>query len=155
MKHRHLPVIKSDNKLNNNLSYFEMASRSGQSSYDPYDLSRNENEYLMPTNVAETTLGRSNRTARLLTAARLHLNSPPELPQDWGQINPNLTDYHSDPMEICHTFWLPDITDRWREQDETHSKYADLSSVAHDIFSILPHAVGVEASFSLGRDVIR
>jgi hypothetical protein len=154
MKHRHLPVIKSDNELNNNLSFFEMASRSGQSSYDPYDLSRNEDEYLMPTNVAEMTLGQSTHTARLLTAARLHLNSPPELPQDWGQINPNLTDYHSDPKEICRIFWLPDITDRWRQQEETHSKYADLSSVAHDIFSILPHGLGVEASFSLRRDVI-
>jgi hypothetical protein len=26
--------------------------------------------------------------------------------------------------------------------------------VAHDIFSTIPHGVGVEASFSLGRDVI-
>jgi len=35
-----------------------------------------------------------------------------------------------------------------------HSKYADLSNVARDIFSIIPHGVGVEASFSLSRDVI-
>jgi hypothetical protein len=34
-KHRCLPIIISDNTLNNNLSAFEMASRSGQSSYDP------------------------------------------------------------------------------------------------------------------------
>jgi len=32
--------------------------------------------------------------------------------------------------------------------------YADLSNVARDIFSIIPHAVQVVASFSLGRDVI-
>jgi hypothetical protein len=32
--------------------------------------------------------------------------------------------------------------------------YADLSNVVRDIFSIIPHGVGVEASFSLGRDVI-
>jgi len=57
-------------------------------------------------------------------------------------------------MEISSTFWLPDITDWWRQQEETHSKYADLSDVARDIFSIIPHGVGVEASFSLGRDVI-
>ena len=82
------------------------------------------------------------------------MNSPPELPQNWGQISPNLNDYHSDPMEISNTFWLPDITDWWRQQVETHSKYADLSNVARDIFSIIPHSVGVEASFSLGRDVI-
>jgi len=35
-----------------------------------------------------------------------------------------------------------------------HSKYADLSNVAHDILSIIPHGVRMEASFSLGRDVI-
>jgi len=140
-KHRRLPVIKSDNTLNNNLSSFEMASRSGQSSYDPYDLSSDDEEYLMPTNVAETTPGRSDHAARLLTAARLYLNSPPELPQNWGQINPNLNDYHSDPMAISSTFRLPDITDWWRQQEETHSKYADLSNVARDVFSIIPHGV--------------
>jgi len=37
---------------------------------------------------------------------------------------------------------------------ETHSKYADLSNVARDIFSLILHGVGVEASFSLGRDGI-
>jgi len=153
-KHRPLPVIKSDNTLNNNLSSFEMASRSGQSSYDPYDLSSNDDEYLMPTNVAEMTPRRRDCAACLLTAARLYLNSPPELPQNWGQINPNLNDYHSDPMAISSTFWLPDITDRWRQQEETHTKYADLSNVARDVFSIIPHGVGVGASSSLGRDVI-
>jgi len=66
----------------------------------------------------------------------------------------NLNDYHSDPMEISRTFSLPDITDWWRPREETHSKYADLSNVAHDLFSIIPHGVGVEASFSLWRDVI-
>jgi len=35
-----------------------------------------------------------------------------------------------------------------------HSKYADLFNVAHDKFSIIPHGVWVEASFSLGGDVI-
>jgi len=57
-------------------------------------------------------------------------------------------------MEISRTFWLPDITDWWQQQEETHSMFADLSNVACDIFSIIPHGVGVEASFSLGRDVI-
>jgi hypothetical protein len=35
-----------------------------------------------------------------------------------------------------------------------HSEYADLSNVAREIFSIIPHDVGVEASFSLGQDRI-
>jgi len=57
-------------------------------------------------------------------------------------------------MEFSSTFWITDITDWWRQQEEMHSKYADLSNVARDIFSIIPHGVGVEASFFLGRDVI-
>jgi len=104
--------------------------------------------------VAEATPGQSDHAACLLTATRLYLNSPPEAPKNWGQINPNLNDYHSNPMEISSTFWILDITNWWRQQEETHSKYADLSNVACDIFSIIPHGVRVEASFFLGRDVI-
>jgi len=84
----------------------------------------------------------------------LYLNSPPEAPELWGEINPNLNDYQSDRKEISSTFGIPDITDWWRQQEETHSKYADLSNVARDISSIIPHVVGVEACFSLGQDVI-
>jgi len=130
------------------------ASGSCQSSFDPYDLSSDDEEYITPNNVPETTPGRSDHAARLLTTARLYLNSPPEAPKNWGQINPNLDNYHPNQMEISSTFWIPDITDWWRQQEETHSKYADLSNVARDIFSIIPHGVGVKASFSLGRDVI-
>ena len=57
-------------------------------------------------------------------------------------------------MEFSSTLWIPDITDWWHQQEETHSKYADLSNVVRDIFSIIAHGVGVEASYSLGRDVI-
>jgi hypothetical protein len=83
-------------------------------------------EYSTPNNVAETTPGQSDRAAQLLTAARLYLNSPPEAPQNWGPINPNLNDYHSDPMEICSTGWILDITDWWHQQEDTHSKYDNL-----------------------------
>jgi len=153
-KHRCVPVNKLETVPTSNLFPYATASGSYHSSFHPYDLSSDDEEYLTPNNVAETTPGRSDRAARLLTAARLYLNSPPEAPKNWGQISPNLNDYHSDPMEISSTFRIPDITDWWRQQEETHSKYADLSNVARDIFSIIPHGVGVEASFSLGRDVI-
>ena len=63
-KHRRLPVIKSDNTLNNNLRSFELASRCGQYSFDPHDLSSDDHKYLMPTNVAEMTPGRSDHAAR-------------------------------------------------------------------------------------------
>ena len=82
------------------------------------------------------------------------MNSPPEAPKNCGEINPNLIDYHSEPMEISSTFWIPDITDWWGQQEERLSKHADLSNVARNIFSIIPHGVGVGASFFLGRDDI-
>jgi len=153
-RHRCVPVNKLETIPSSNPVPSATASGSYQSSFDPYDLSSDDEEYLTPNNVAETTPRPSDRAARLLTAARLYLNSPPEAPKNWGHINPNLNDYHSDPMEICSTFWIPHITNWWGQQEETHSKYADLSNVVHDIFSIIPHGVGVEASFSLGQDVI-
>jgi len=58
-------------------------------------------------------------------------------------------------MEISSTFWIPDKTDWWCQQQETRSKCADFSGAACDIFPIILHGDGVEASFSLGRDVIR
>jgi len=79
------------------------------------------------------------------------LNSPPETPKNWGQINPNLNDYNSGPMKISNTYSVPDITDWWHQKEEKQSQYADLSNVARDIFSIIPHDVGVESSFSVGR----
>jgi len=57
-------------------------------------------------------------------------------------------------MDISSTFWLPGIPDWSRQQEEMHSKYAELSNVACDIFSIIPHGFRVEASVSLGWDVI-
>jgi hypothetical protein len=82
------------------------------------------------------------------------LNSPPEELKNCGQINPNLTDYNSDQMEISSSFWIPDITDWWRQQEDPHSKYADPFNVARHMFCITSHGVGVEDSFSLVRDVI-
>jgi len=105
---------------------------------DPYDLSSDNDEYITPTDVAETTPGQTDRAARSSTAARLYLHSPPELQQNWGQINRNLNDDHSDPMEISSTFWLPDINDWWWQQDETHSQYANHTIVAPDLFCIIP-----------------
>jgi len=153
-KHQRVTVNKLESLPSSNLVHSATASGSCQSSFDPYHLSTDDERYLTPNNVAETTPGRSNRAARLLTAARLHLISPREAPKIWGQINPNLNDYHCDPMAISSTFWIPDITDWWRQQEEIHSKYTDLSNVACDIFSTIPHGVGVEAKFSLGRDLI-
>jgi hypothetical protein len=106
-----VPVNKFGTVQSSNLIPSATASGSFQLSFDPYDLSSDDEEYLTPNNVAEMTPARSNRAARIVTTARLYLNSPPEAPKTWGQINPNLNDYHSDPMENSSTFWIPDITD--------------------------------------------
>ena len=149
-----MPVNKQEKAPSSNLIPSAMASASCQLSFDLYHLSSDDEEYLTATNVAETTPGGSDHAAHSLTAARLHLNSPPEAPKNWGQSNPNLNVYHSDPVEIGSKFWIPDITDWRQQQQETHSQYADLLNVACDIFSIIPHGVGVESRLSIGRDVI-
>jgi len=153
-KHRCVPVKKHESLPMSNLIPSETVPLSCQSSFDPSDMSSDDEENLTRNNVAETTPGQSDRASRLLTTAWLHFNLPPEVPKKWGQINPNLNDYHSDPMEISSTFWLPSVTDWWCQQEETHSKYADLANIARDILSIISPGVCVEASFSLGRDVI-
>jgi len=57
-------------------------------------------------------------------------------------------------MEISSTFWIPDNTDWWRQQEEPHSKYSDLPNVACNIFPLIPDGVAVEARVSPGRDII-
>lgn len=52
------------------------------------------------------------------------------------------------------SFWIPDITSWWRQQEEMHLLYINLSNVARGIFSILPPAVGEQARYSLGPDVV-
>jgi len=153
-KHQCVPVNKHKNLPRSNVVASETVLGSWWSSFGPYYHFSDDEQYITPRNVAQTTPGRCDRPACLLTAASLYLNSPPEATKNWWQIYPNLNDYHSDSMEISSTFWLPDITDWRRQQEETHSKYADLSNVACNIFSIIPHGVRVEARFSLGRDVI-
>jgi len=54
------------------------------SSFDTYDLSSYDEQYSPSNNVAEKTPAWSDGAARLLTAARLHLISPPQAPKNWG-----------------------------------------------------------------------
>jgi len=103
-KHRRVPINKLQSLPSSNHIFSATASRCCQSSFDPYDLSSDDEEYLTPNNVAETTPERSYRPARLLTATTLSFNSPPEPQKNWRQINPNLNDYNSDPMEFSSTF---------------------------------------------------
>ena len=84
--------------LSSNLVPSATVSEFYQPSVEPYDLSSDDEEYIMPDNVAEMTPRQSDRTACILTAARLYLHPPPEVPKNCGQINANLNDYHSDQM---------------------------------------------------------
>ena len=153
-QHWRVQINKSENVPSRNLVHSAVGSAWGQSSFDPTDLSSDDEEYSTPNNVAETTPGQSDRAAPLLTTITVYLNSPPEAPTNWAQINPDLNDYHLNRIEISGACRIPDITDWWCQQDETHSKYSDLSNVVCIIFSITPHGVKVESSFSLGRDII-
>jgi len=56
-KHRHAPVNKQETVPSSNLVPSETASGSYQASFDPYDLSSDDEEYLTPNNVPETTPG--------------------------------------------------------------------------------------------------
>jgi hypothetical protein len=152
-KHQRVPVNKPKKIQSHNLVSSTMVSECRQSSFDPYDLSSDDEEELPLNNGVQMTPRRSDCAARLSTAAWLYLNSPPELPKNWGQINPNLNNHHSDPEEISSTFWIPNITDWRRNEKETNSKYPYLSTAAFDIFSLIQHGVGVECILSLGRDV--
>jgi len=82
-KQRGVPVNKPKSVPRSNLVPSTMASASGQSSFDPYDLPRDDEEYLTPNNVAEKTPGQNDCTTPLLAAARHYLNSPPEAPKNW------------------------------------------------------------------------
>jgi len=85
-----------------------------------------------------------------MIAARLYLNSLSTPQMIWGQINLNLKEYNSNPMEMSSTFSIPDITDCWCQREETHNIFTNLPNVARNKSSIIPHGVGVETRLSLG-----
>jgi len=153
-KNRQLYIVTPKRIPRNTLFPSTMASGSAQSSIEPYDLSSDDEESLTAKVVAKMTPGWSNCTACLLTATTLYLNSSPESPKNWEQVNLNYNDYHYDPMEIRSTFWKMHIIDRWCQHEEMHSKYTDLSKVTRHIICITQPGVGVDASCSLGQVVI-
>jgi hypothetical protein len=136
-----VPLNTLQSLPSSNLISCATASTSCQSSIDPYNLSSDDEQYLTSENMAETIPGWSDNAAHLWASGWLYFHQPPETPKNWGEINPNLDDYHSDPTEFINTLWILDITDWWHQQEETHSRNTNLSNVAGDIFSIIPHGV--------------
>ena len=91
----------------------------------------------------------------LMEVARKYINSVNADPAALGQHPPKTDDLKSDnPQELTAAFWKPDVTAYWREQEDSCTQYAPLARMARDVFSVIPHGLGVEASFSLGRDVL-
>jgi hypothetical protein len=125
-----------------------------QFTINPSDLSSNANDFIIPNNVAEVTPGCCDRTANVLTAARLNFHSLPHAPKMWGQINQNCSHYHSDRIEISRIFWIHNITIRWHMQEETQSKCANLANVTCDISFCIPYGVRAEATVTLRHDLI-
>jgi len=119
-KHQCVPVNKPGSIPSSNLIPSAKASGSSQSSFDTDDLFSDEEGYLTSNNVAESTPRGNNWAACVLSAARLYLNPLPESPKHWEQINPNLNNYHSGSMVISSPCWIPDITDWWHQQKQTH-----------------------------------
>jgi len=68
-KHRPVQVNKHESLTRSNLIPSETVLGSCQLSFDPYELSSDDEEYLTPNNVAETTPGRSDCAALVLAAA--------------------------------------------------------------------------------------
>jgi hypothetical protein len=138
--YRSVPVNRPQSIWSNNLVPSTMASGSGHSSFDSYDLGSDDEQFLMPNNVADTTPGRRDHAACLLTAARLYLNLPPETRQNWWQTIPDHNDYHSNPIEISSTFWISDITGWWHQQEET-THTMPISPMWRTTYSLLYHMV--------------
>jgi len=87
VKHRWIPVIGPKNLPGSNFLPSPKASGLGQLCFDPYDLSSDDEEYITPKSVADTTPRQSDWKVCILTAARLYMNSLPEAPNNLGQVN--------------------------------------------------------------------
>jgi len=137
-KPRHLPVITPQSIINNNLFPSAIASRSSQSSHDPYDVPSHDEEYIMPNDMVKTTPEWSDGAACSVIAARLNSNLPTESPHNWGQSNVNLNDYHSHPIEISSIFgYQISPTGGIREWKCTHSMV--ISPMWHATYSLSYH----------------
>ena len=112
-KQRQLSVTKPEIIRCKNRFRSAMDPGYGEFFSDPYNLSSDHEEYLMPDDVAEATPGWRDCPALSLTVTRLYLNSPTALPKNWGRNDVSVNDYHSDPMEITSTLWIPYVTDLW------------------------------------------
>jgi hypothetical protein len=81
-KRRNVPGNKHESVPSSTLVPSATASGLYQSSFDLYDSSSDDEDYLTPNNVARTTPRHTDCAACLSTAARLYWNLPPEAPKN-------------------------------------------------------------------------
>ena len=92
---------------------------------------------------------------RLMEVARKYIKSVNADPAALGQHPPKTDNLKSEnPQELTAAFWKPDVAAYWQEHEDSCTEYAPLARMARDVFSVIPHGIGVEASFSLGCDVL-
>jgi hypothetical protein len=119
-----------------------------------FDSDSDDNQSLsaLPT----TTPRRTSRRENLLRIAHQYLDNSRVDPASFGQTNPggDDTDGDTNPDLASGCFWSASVAAWWKHQVTHVTEYAPLSQMARNIFAVMPHGVGVEASFSLGRDVI-
>jgi hypothetical protein len=117
--------------------------------------SSDEEDDIRITQSACATPRTASRKARLMQQARQYLSNT-RVNIDSDQHDYPIQDelLSNDPEEITASFWYPDVAGWWMKQERRMGDYQDLARMARDIFSVMPHGVGVEASFSLGRDVM-
>jgi hypothetical protein len=89
-----------------------------------------------------------------LTTPMLCLNSPPEAPKNWGQINLDHNDYHSNLMEICSTIgYQISLTGGANRRKRTQS--TPISLMWHGTYSVLyPVVSKTRAVFPFGEMVL-
>jgi len=120
-------------------------------SYDPYDMSRDDEDYRMPENVAQMMPGQNDCAARLLTAARHYVEWPRDSTQNWGRWI-RMWMITTPPVQIfaAHFGFRTSPTGRINERKHTHS--TPISLLWHWIYSLSYHTVSEwRPVFALGE----
>lgn len=115
-----------------------------------------ESDYEMQHEFMESSSSSSNlskkaaRKKKLMDAATAYLAGPVTDPLH-RRSNPEAIKV-VDALET--RLACPDVADWWREQEKNETLFKPLAKMARDIFSVIPHGVGVEHSFSIARMVV-
>lgn len=93
------------------------------------------------------------RQISLAAALRYLDEKPTEVPYTVVNALPAEEDI-TEPERMTKDFFRPDVLGWWREVERTEPSLKDLAAMARDVFSTVPHSVGVESSFSIARKAV-